>query len=731
MIQKKVTQKSILVAALALMLGLYGAITVFAAPPNPGGYSPAQTRNPECMPGQSIANGDLFDCFVTAGGGSGWSLTGDAGTDGGVTNFIGTTDAVDFMIKVNGEQTAKFGQNGGVSVGTFHPIIPPFVPSEANGFNSFASGILGLAGGDWSAVFGDRNETQAQGAFIAGENNTTYLDAENSFAFGGGNNVYGATAGALGSGLYAESYAEITLGHFNTDYTPLDMGDVNTFDRVFTIGNGIDNVSRNNAVTLWKDGSFAYNDDNFQNDNPGTEQNMFYFNFGSHDGEGNVQAKKAIRLGSVDNDAWDISSGNVGNKSIAIGFNAFGPFGAPIASGDFSFASGINSVASGVASFSLGYFTTASGSQAISLGNESVASGDSSFAIGFSSQASGLKSIAIGPQDAVSSGNSSIAIGSEISALSGSETVMGVANTLYTPFDTSGINLNDRLFVIGNGVLGSTSDALTILKNGQTGIGIDNFEDILNHVTGGDGMLQVNGDIAAAGDVYATGIMLTSDRNLKSNIKNLSEGLSAVNELRPVSYTMNSNGTYQLGFIAQEVQGVLPELVNEGKSLSLNYIGIIPVLTNAIQELDFKFSTIQAASGIDVDSFFERIATLVKDTIADMTEIIVQLVKADRVETRELCVDGECFTGDDIRILRDIVNERSADSGDNLEQEIETVITDETVEESIPEETSAASEEEVTEEAPVVEESIVEEISEESLVIEEVPVAEESSEILE
>jgi septal ring factor EnvC (AmiA/AmiB activator) len=43
-----------------------------------------------------------------------------------------------------------------------------------------------------------------------------------------------------------------------------------------------------------------------------------------------------------------------------------------------------------------------------------------------------------------------------------------------------------------------------------------------------------------------------------------------------------------MGFIAQEIQKVLPMLVTEGsdkdKTLSVNYISLIPLLTKAIQE---------------------------------------------------------------------------------------------------------------------------------------------------
>jgi hypothetical protein len=62
-------------------------------------------------------NGKVLSAPVSALGGSGWSLTGNAGTTAG-TNFIGTTDAQDFMVKTNGNQIALFGQSGNVTIGS-------------------------------------------------------------------------------------------------------------------------------------------------------------------------------------------------------------------------------------------------------------------------------------------------------------------------------------------------------------------------------------------------------------------------------------------------------------------------------------------------------------------------------------------------------------------------------------------------------------------------------------
>jgi hypothetical protein len=96
------------------------------------------------------------------------------------------------------------------------------------------------------------------------------------------------------------------------------------------------------------------------------------------------------------------------------------------------------------------------------------------------------------------------------------------------------------------------------------------------------------------GTVYANNNVLSSDVRLKSNISPLIGALSSLMQLNPVHYTKKTSLSatdYTLeenGFIAQEIQKVLPFIVKEGtdkdKILSVDYNSIIPVLTKGIQE---------------------------------------------------------------------------------------------------------------------------------------------------
>ncbi len=89
--------------------------------------------------------------------------------------------------------------------------------------------------------------------------------------------------------------------------------------------------------------------------------------------------------------------------------------------------------------------------------------------------------------------------------------------------------------------------------------------------------------------VYVQGTFTnTSDLRLKEKVESLTYGLSETLELNPVSFYWKDykNLKKQVGFIAQELQKVLPELISETEDgyLSIDYIKIIPVVVNSIKE---------------------------------------------------------------------------------------------------------------------------------------------------
>jgi hypothetical protein len=124
------------------------------------------------------------------------------------------------------------------------------------------------------------------------------------------------------------------------------------------------------------------------------------------------------------------------------------------------------------------------------------------------------------------------------------------------------------------------TNGLTILENGNVGIGV------MTPTT----KLYVNGDITA------NSIAGTSDVRFKTNIRSVSSALDKIKQLRGVYFNWNQKAfpekdfgaQDELGFIAQEVEKIVPEIVIKDKTKdeyrSVKYDKLVALLVEAIKE---------------------------------------------------------------------------------------------------------------------------------------------------
>ena len=91
----------------------------------------------------------------------------------------------------------------------------------------------------------------------------------------------------------------------------------------------------------------------------------------------------------------------------------------------------------------------------------------------------------------------------------------------------------------------------------------------------------------SSGVLSTTQFSATSDETLKENIQNITNALDMVRSLRGVSFDWKENGKPSFGLIAQELEKLLPQLVNisEDGIKSVFYNGIIAFLIEAIKQL--------------------------------------------------------------------------------------------------------------------------------------------------
>jgi hypothetical protein len=150
-----------------------------------------------------------------------------------------------------------------------------------------------------------------------------------------------------------------------------------------------------------------------------------------------------------------------------------------------------------------------------------------------------------------------------------------------------------------------------------------------------------NGNATLAGN-----LIQNSDQRLKTNIQSLdaSSSISAINALNPVSFSWidsEKSGVPQYGFIAQDVQKILPNLVSitspttltPDGTLSLNYNGFIAPLVAAVQNLIDR-----------MNDFADHFTT---------KELTFTRAIGDEVDAKKLCLqksDGTsvCVTGDQL-----------------------------------------------------------------------------------
>ena len=117
-------------------------------------------------------------------------------------------------------------------------------------------------------------------------------------------------------------------------------------------------------------------------------------------------------------------------------------------------------------------------------------------------------------------------------------------------------------------------------------VDLDNFGNI-SYTYDIDHNLFVNDELYVHNDITAFATYHSSDINLKKDINTLTNCCDIVSNLNPVKFKWIKDDKYSVGFIAQEVEQVIPSIVSDtDKYKVLEETKIIAYLVGAIQELD-------------------------------------------------------------------------------------------------------------------------------------------------
>ena len=290
------------------------------------------------------------------------------------------------------------------------------------------------------------------------------------------------------------------------------------------------------------------------------------------------------------NNAFAANQGTTasGQASAALGLNS-------VASGTYSLATGQGSTASGQSAFAHGPSANASGTNAVALGLSAAATAQGAVALGTQPVASGTDAVALGYY-ATASGAQSVAIGRSANT-NNQQGSMALADGSGTGISNTTTNQLATYFTNGY-VLKAASNGFQLLTNGN---GVESTGSVFRPSNDGVQNLGTSGN--RWNIVYAAnGIIQTSDQRLKKDITPLGYGLATVLQLRPVSYFWKTGeARRKIGFVAQELQQAVPEVVTVGTdaqhTLGVNYAELTSILVKAIQEQQQQIDALRAANG--------------------------------------------------------------------------------------------------------------------------------------
>lgn len=267
------------------------------------------------------------------------------------------------------------------------------------------------------------------------------------------------------------------------------------------------------------------------------------------------------------------------------------------------------------------------GSNNVFIGTETsgLAAANNSIAIGYNSTVGCDNCMALG-----GIGVDAVKVG--IGTSSPSYPLSVVGNAYVTGNFGIGNTLAGQKLTVGGGNI-NLDDTYGILWNNNPNVGLKYTSNVLNmqafsHITFGGwngsayterirvqantGYLGIGttspgyklqvGDAGDGSQARANAWNTLSDARLKENINLFTDSLGIIDQLQGVRFTWKGTGEKSIGFIAQDLEHVLPEIVSTGEDgyKSVNYPVMNALFAEGIKALNRKVDTLSTTTALDV-----------------------------------------------------------------------------------------------------------------------------------
>ena len=421
--------------------------------------------------------------------------------------------------------------DGKIGTGSFS-----FGQGEASGSSSIAllgdataSSAISIGAGSISSesgamAFGFNAEARGSSSIAIGD--SAVSAGPWTLAAGYRTRATGYYAAAIGRATYAKCLGCMAVGAYNDSSDAPTPNVTLNEDRIFQIGIGSVNT-RKNIMTILRGGLIGIN--TLEPDALLHVANGVVLADGSTGAAPNldagnrmmwVPAKAAFRAGTATASGWD--DANLGANSFATGF-------------------------------------------------ETVALTDYSTAWGYQSAAKALRSTA-GGNVSTATGNSSVAIGWYAKSKAVGSAAFGCFNDSTDNPSAGSTALTDRIFQVGNGSPGTTSNALTILRNGNVGIGV----------------LAPTRKLEVAGTADFDGTIVANNRGFVQTASSSSQQKILITPVAVNIASMAANATTTVPFTWPESFGGVP----------VAYVANVTVNSGGFAETDFTLASITATGGV-------------------------------------------------------------------------------------------------------------------------------------